>query len=214
MSRAMLKRRSRFMQAIEVIEKENQVRVLTLGDLVLLLGDLGHGVLILLLCLFFLQPIPLPGVSTPIGALVVILATLQFMHKAPWIPKRFLNHRLPPSAVHKIAEIARKIWARLEKILKPRLQVLTSAPFFRLLNLLVIILSSLLLALPLPIPFTNTIPAVVIVSLCFAQLEDDGVAVLFAYTTSIGMLFFFGGLGVGVWNILQRLWISFSGTVA
>ncbi|MBC7371916.1 MAG: exopolysaccharide biosynthesis protein [Bdellovibrionaceae bacterium] len=208
------KRKSRFMYAIEVIEKENKVRVLTLGDLVFLLGDMGHGVLILLLCLFFLQPIPLPGVSTPIGALVVILATLQFMHKAPWIPKRFLNHRLPQTAVYKIAEIARKIWAKLEKILKPRMLTLTRAPFWRLVNLAVIVLSSFLLALPLPIPFTNTIPAIVIISLCFAQLEDDGLAVLFAYVTSVGMVFFFGGLGIGLWNVLQRLWISFSAGLA
>jgi len=205
----MIKRKSRFMHAIEVIEKENEVRPLTLGDLVLLLGDLGHGILILLLCLFFLQPIPLPGISTPIGVLVVILATLQYLHKAPWIPRRFRSHILPQSAVYKIAEMARKVWLRLEKVLKPRCLFLTRARGFRLLNLLMIILSSCLLALPLPIPFTNTFPAVVIISLSFAQLEDDGYAVLFAYAVSLGMLAFFGSLGVGVWNILQRLWISF-----
>ena len=48
------------MAALEIIEKENQKHPLTLGTLVTLLGEMGHGILRLLLCVFFLQPIPLP----------------------------------------------------------------------------------------------------------------------------------------------------------
>ena len=74
---------SRLLKAIELIEKESAHKSLTLGDLVDLLGDMGHGVLILLLCLFFLQPIPLPALSTPIGMIIIISATLQFLNQKP-----------------------------------------------------------------------------------------------------------------------------------
>ncbi|RYZ79198.1 MAG: exopolysaccharide biosynthesis protein [Proteobacteria bacterium] len=206
--------KSRLMQALELIEKEIIEREvsgipLSLGDLVLLLGELGHSILILILCLMFLQPIPLPGISTPIGAIVVILATLQFMNKAPWIPKRFRGRAVPLKALFRIAELCRKIWSKLEKFLRPRLFVLNRSRAFRFVNLVIIIASACLLALPLPIPFTNTVPAFVIIALSFAHLEDDGLLVLVGYAASIAMVFFFLSLGAGVINVLERPWASY-----
>jgi hypothetical protein len=62
--------------------------------------------------------------------------------------------------------------------------------------------------LPLPIPFSNTIPAIVILSIVFAQLEDDGFLILFGYAASFGMAIFFYSLGAGAWNLAQRPWAS------
>jgi hypothetical protein len=199
---------SRLLRAIELIEKESTDRSLTLGELVNLLGEMGHGILILLLCLFFLQPIPLPGISTPIGMIIIISSTLQFLNQKPWIPRRFRHREIPQKALHKIAGIARKIWSRLERYLHPRLLFLTRAHVFRFVNLLLLIISAFLLALPLPIPFSNTIPAIVILSIVFAQLEDDGFLILFGYAASFGMAIFFYSLGAGAWNLAQRPWAS------
>lgn len=199
---------SRLLKAIELIEKESDDKSLTLGELVDLLGEMGHGILILLLCLFFLQPIPLPGLSTPIGMIIIISATLQFLNQKPWLPRRFRNREIPQKALHKIAVIARKIWSRLEKYMHPRLLFLTRARAFRFLNLLLLILSSFLLALPLPIPFSNTIPAIVILSIVFAQLEDDGFLILFSYMAACVMVFFFYSLGAGALSFAQRPWTS------
>jgi hypothetical protein len=165
---------------------------------------MGHGILILLLCLFFLQPIPLPGISTPIGLIIIISATLQFLNLAPWIPRRFRSYQVPQKALHKIAVVARKIWAKIERFLNPRLLFLTRTQPFRLVNLVVLILSALFLSLPLPIPFTNTVPAIVILSIVFAQLEDDGFLVLFGYFMVFVMLFFFYSISAGIWNFAQR----------
>ncbi len=199
---------SNLLEAIELIEKESEHRGLSLGELVDLLGEMGHGILILLLCLFFLQPIPLPGISTPIGMIIIVSAILQFLNKAPWIPRRFRLHVIPQKALHKIAVVARKIWSRLERFLNPRLLFLTRVPVFRFVNLLALILSALLLALPLPIPFTNTVPAIVILSIVFAQLEEDGFLILFGYFMTFVMLFFFYSLGTGIWSFAQRPWAS------
>lgn len=199
---------SRLLRAIELIEAESTSKSLTLGELVNLLGEMGHGILILLLCLFFLQPIPLPGISTPIGIIIIISSTLQFLNQKPWIPRRFRQREIPQKALHKISGIARKIWSRLEKYLHPRLLFLTRARVFRFVNLLLLIVSAFLLALPLPIPFSNTIPAIVILSIVFAQLEDDGFLILFGYAASLGMAIFFYSLGAGAWSLAQRPWAS------
>jgi len=199
---------SRLLKAIELIEKESDHKSLTMGELVDLLGEMGHGILILLLCLFFLQPIPLPGLSTPIGMIIIISSTLQFLNRKPWIPRRFRERVIPQKALHKIAGIARKIWSRLERWMHPRLLFLTRAPAFRFVNLLLLIVSALLLGLPLPIPFSNTVPAVVILSIVFAQLEDDGYLVLFAYFAACLMALFFYTIGTSAWSFAQRPWAS------
>lgn len=199
---------SRLLKAIELIEKVSEEKSLTLGELVTLLGEMGHGIVIFLLCLFFLQPIPLPGISTPIGMIIIISSTLQFLNQKPWIPRRFRQKQIPQKALHKSAATARRIWSSLEKLMHPRLLFLTRSHFFRFLNLLLLILSGFLLGLPLPIPFSNTVPALVILSIVFAQLEDDGFLVLFGYVLSVGMLFFFYSLGVGAWSFAQRPWAS------
>lgn len=199
---------SRLLNAIDLIEKESAHKSLTLGELVHLLGEMGHGILILLLCLFFLQPIPLPGLSTPIGIIIIISSTLQFLNLKPWIPKRFRNREIPQKALHKIAGVARKIWSRLEKFMNPRLLFLTRAPVFRFANLLLLIVSAMLLGLPLPIPFSNTIPAIAILAIVFAQLEDDGFLILFAYLWAAVMAFFFYSVGAGAMSFAQRPWPS------
>jgi hypothetical protein len=188
------------MSSIEIIERETHTKSLTLGELVVLLGDMGNGILIILFCLIFMQPIPFPGISTPIGAVIIILATLQYFRKAPKIPQRFQKYVIPQKALHKVSEVARKLWSRIERFLHPRMFFLTKAPVFRFINLSLIIISALFLALPLPIPFSNTVPAVVILLVSFAQLEDDGVLVLAAYLMSLFMGVFFASLGAGAWN--------------
>ncbi|MGZ3745159.1 MAG: exopolysaccharide biosynthesis protein [Pseudobdellovibrionaceae bacterium] len=199
---------SPLLKAIELIEKETEHRGLTLGELMELLGEMGHGILILLLCLFFLQPLPLPGISTPIGLIIIISATLQFLNLPPWIPRRFRDLMISQSVLHKVAVVARKIWVWLEKFLSPRLVLFTKAPPFRFVNLLLIVLSAFLLALPLPIPFTNTVPSIVILLIVSAQLEEDGLLILFAYLMTVVMIFFFYSLGAGIWNFAQRPWTS------
>jgi hypothetical protein len=190
------------MRALEIIEKESEAKPLTLGDLVSLLGEMGHGILILLLCLCFMQPIPLPGVSTPIGAIIIILATLQFLKQDPWIPHRFRNREIPQKALHKVAEVARKVWAHLEKFIRPRMSFLVRSRACQCLNLLLVIISAFLLALPLPIPFTNTVPAIVIVTMSFAQLEEDGALAIISYLLSLAMVLFFFSLGAGVLKVM------------
>lgn len=199
---------SRLLKAIELIEQKSLEESITLGELVHLLGEMGHGILILLLCLIFLQPIPFPGISTPIGIIIIISSTLQFLNQAPWIPLRYRHRVIPHKVLQKILRVARKIWSTLEKFMHPRLLFLTRSHSFRFVNLLVLIVSGFFLGLPLPIPFSNTIPALVILSIVFAQLEDDGFLVLFGYLMSCMMFFFFFSVSAGIWSFAQRPWAS------
>jgi len=199
---------SRLLKAIALIEEKSALESITFGELVTLLGEMGHGILILLLCLIFLQPIPFPGISTPIGIIIIISSTLQFLNQAPWIPLRYRHRIIPHKVLKKILKVARKIWITLEKFMHPRLMFLTRSHSFRFVNLILLIISGFFLGLPLPIPFSNTVPALVILSIIFAQLEDDGVMVLVGYVFAFLMFLFFFSLGAGIWKFAQRPWAS------
>jgi hypothetical protein len=199
---------SRLLNAIALIEEKSALESITLGELVNLLGEMGHGILILLLCLIFLQPIPFPGISTPIGIIIIISSTLQFLNQAPWLPHRYRDRVIPHSVLQKILKVARKIWITLEKFMHPRLLFLTRSHSFRFVNLILLIISGFLLGLPLPIPFSNTVPALVILSIVFAQLEDDGIMVLVGYFLAFLMFLFFFSISAGIWKFAQRPWAS------
>jgi hypothetical protein len=51
-----------------------------------------------------------------------------------------------------------------------------------------------LLALPLPIPFSNSIPAWGIVFSCLSVIESNGLFILLSYAFLIANVFFFGAL--------------------
>ena len=66
--------------------------------------------------------------------------------------------------------------------------------------------------LPLPIPLTNTFPALTIVLLSAAALERDGLAFLLgtvAFAVTVG---YFGLLAFGGVHVLENLWHRWLGT--
>jgi hypothetical protein len=57
-------------------------------------------------------------------------------------------------------------------------------------------LCAALLLLPLPVPFSNTIPAWAIMLMAGGLLERDGLFILAGYITALGAIVFFGAIGI------------------
>lgn len=170
---------------------------LSLQEIFDIFGADGHYVLITFLILPFLQPIPLLGLSTPFGILIMSVGVLAYLRKPPWIPKNWAQKRISAKTVSKIAEGSEKVFEKLTKILHPRMKFLFQGPFSTL-NAVLIVLNAFLLALPLPIPFSNAIPSWAIALLALAQLEEDGLFVILSYLASLGCLIYFFSLVKGV----------------
>lgn len=167
----------------------------TIAEVFMLLQPVELGLGGIVFSVPFLQPVPLPGLSTPFG---ILLAALGFFHVSGQgyrtLPKRILERRLEAATVLKILEYTEKTlmvlgkipywdWGRVGRFLAhPR--ALGSH----------IILMAILLSLPLPIPFSNTIPAWGIVFASLALIESNGIFILLSYLTLIGNVIFFGGL--------------------
>ena len=76
----------------------------------------------------------------------------------------------------------------------------------RSVHLFVVCVAALVLALPMPIPFTNTFPGWTILLFAFGLLERDGLFVLAGYVMMLATGVFFALLGSAVSEALLRIW--------
>ena len=189
--------KSRFIATMDLLQEEAQKGDLTLRRVFHLMGEEGHAVLMLFLCLPFLQPIPIPGLSTPLGFLISVVSYFLFRNRAPWLPKRFETLSISSDVLIKVSEVAEKIWTYAAKVVKPRFVMFHDSTFFRFINLLVVVVNAMLLSLPLPIPFSNTVPAVAIILSAIGYMEKDGFFILLSYLWCFIVASFFTTLTMG-----------------
>lgn len=136
----------------------------------------GPIVVAMVLALPFVLPIPLPGLSTPFGCLIVLMGFFSLFGRVAHLPDRFGLQRVSARSIERLFALGEKLAKHLERWVKPRLSFACSAPI-RALCALVIMLCGALLALPLP-PGTNWPPALAIVAVSIGLLSGDGLVVL------------------------------------
>jgi hypothetical protein len=174
---------------------------LTLQALLDWLGERGLLIFCMILTIPFLLPVSIPGTSTPFGLLIALNAIGLTLHKSPWLPARLMNRHI---AMHQLVPMLEKgvqLFKRLERLIRPRLLPLTHRATIGRFNVILLGFAGLLLTAPLPLPFSNTLPAYGVLLLAMGSLERDGYAVLVGYVmvlltlvylTTVGVL---GGIG-------------------
>ena len=172
-------------------------RPVHVGDVIELMQHRAYSFLLILLCLPFCAPIVVPGLSTPFGTVVAVIGFRLAMGQTPWLPRRLLRVRLPAKLLPQIFRGVRKLISLLEYVLKPRLGLLFRMPLMANGIGLMIMISGLLLLLPLPIPFTNLMPAFAVILLAAGAIERDGYVVLVGMLVFCLTLIFFGALAIG-----------------
>ena len=178
---------------------------LTLGDIAGAVGDRGFGLLFILVSLPSALPVPAPGFSTPFG-IVIFLLSLQMMmgRDTPWIPEWASLKVIKRSAADRMIRSAASFFTFVEKFIKPRFLPMTGRTAGRLCCILLLVMSGLMI---LPIPLTNTLPAMVIFSVGVALIERDGLALAAAllfgaaaimiYAAAVWFIVVFGLKGMG-----------------
>lgn len=197
-------KRGPLLEHLDEIEKKTLLGDISLKDLFFIFGKDGHFVLILFFILPFLQPIPLFGLSTPFGILIAVVAVRSYLNKPPWIPARWENKKLSAKTVLKIAEGSQSLFEKLSFMLHPRWTTIFNEPF-KTISMILIVFNALLLALPLPIPFSNSIPAWMIFFQALGQVEEDGLFILFSYLMTIVCIVYFGLIVIGAGTGLEKL---------
>jgi hypothetical protein len=182
-----------------------------LGEVITVLHGRAYTLLLIVLAAPFCTPVPLPGVSTPFGALIALIGLRLSLGQKPWLPARLLNREFKSKTLTTLLGAARRVARTLETVLQPRWSFLVETKGCGHLTGSMILVSGLLLLLPLPIPFTNLFPALTVVLLSAAMVERDG------YATAAGMAMFvvscllFGVIALGGAAVVQWLEEWFGG---
>lgn len=164
----------RFSEELERLIAAFAERAVRLRDVLEVMHNRGYTALLILLALPFCTPIPLPGLSAPFGLVIAFIGLRLALGQRPWLPARLLDTRLPPKFFPRFLAATRRLLNWLEHFLKPRLGHLVRWPVARRFMGAMICGCGLLMIMPLPIPFSNGLPALTVLLLAAAMLEEDG----------------------------------------
>jgi hypothetical protein len=169
----------------------------TLRELLQRIGRQGMLAFAVLLTTPFLLPVSIPGTSTPLGLLIAAIGAGIALERAPWLPDFALRRVLPVPALARVLDRTAWLFVRLEKLVHPRWLALSRPGVTYRLNGALLCLSGLLLALPLPIPLTNTVPAWAALLLAIGVLQRDGGFLVAGYVALVLSMAMFTALAVG-----------------
>lgn len=181
-------------------------KALSLKEVLFILGEHSHNLFLILICVPFLQPIPLPGLSTPLGLVIFVVSFFLAFHKKPILPKFFENLTLSTSTLTIVVKFILKADQFISRFSKERIYFL-QRHIFHLLNMFCSATCALLLALPLPIPFSNALPAWCIFFIALGYIKLDGLLQLLGYATYLATLVYFmfiAFLGDQLWLYLKN----------
>ncbi len=176
---------------------QTDAEALTIAQLVDRVGDRGFGLLLLVLSLPSALPVPAAGYSVPFGILLVVLAVQMLVGKThPVFPKRLQRVTLSKSLAEKLLNGASWIFEKLEWIVRPRMKWVGQRIGLTLMGVLVMIMAILMM---IPIPLTNSFPAMVIFLIGVGLTEEDGVFAILACFVGVFAVLLYGGL---IWAMI------------
>ncbi len=176
---------------------------LTLGEILEAVGSQGPSLAAALLVLPFLQPIPLMGLSSPMGLAIALLGVGIVRGREVKIPARIASVKLPVGSVLKLTECLGAFELKLKPYLKsetgPNSHTLSGGVRKFLGSMIVI--HGALLALPLPIPFSNSMPAWMCFFAALTVLFSSRRLLIVSAALVLGNIIFWASLTIGaVWG--------------
>lgn len=169
-------------------------------DILELAGERSFGFFLAVLSFPSALPLPAPGYSTPFGVFIVLLA-LQLVagRTTPWLPKWVLQTSIERKHFQKWVQAGIPWLQRIEKIARPRWKQLCTTRLGQV--WLGTWIGLMGISMIIPVPGTNTLPAMGVFVTAFGLLEEDGIL------CSLGSLICVAG-GLLTTSILIGLWLG------
>ena len=160
---------------------------ISFGEVMQQLHQRTFGILLVILALPSALPVPAPGYSIPGGIALMALALQMIARREiPWLPRRVLDKRLPADPKMRMVNAMVRFIAFFERFVKPRLTFISRRRSFAMALGGVVLLCGL--SMCIPIPLTNTAPALGVFFIGLGLLEED------ALVASAGAVVAFFGL--------------------
>ncbi|WP_414528540.1 exopolysaccharide biosynthesis protein [Nodularia chucula] len=192
---------------------ENRTPEVTLAEILLLAKERAFGFLLVILSLPSALPIPAPGYSIFFAIPIFILAIqLMIGAKIPTLPQKILNYPIKLTTVQKFLKAGNPWLKRIEAIARPRFTyICTTIPGKLTVGSAIALMA---ISMMIPIPGTNTLPAIGVFVTSFGLLEDDGaislgglVICLLGAITSISIFIALAWGGASLLDVLKA-WLS------
>ena len=192
-------------QELEELLAGPAARELTINQLIDRTAGRGVYLVIVVLNIPFVTPVPVWGLSTVFGLTIALLASRMMIGPAARLPAALGDRQLPAALRKVIAGGGVKLLRWLERVVRPRRTQWMAWRTTRVFHAGLIVFLALLLALPLPIFFTNSFPALAIILIAVSMMEADGVTIFYGYGMAAATVIFFGLLTGSILAALAKL---------
>ena len=181
-------------------------------DLLEALESRGFGFLLFIFALPAALPLPGLGVNVIIALPLLFLTVQQAMGRhAIWIPEKMKYKSIDRARFETILDKALPFVQKIEILVKPRLGFITQGVFSHLIGILGLVMA---LSICIPLPLTNTVPAMGIALMAVGVIMRDGLAVIggaLLGTAWVAMmafvLIFFGLEGIDLVKETIKSWL-------
>ncbi|MDQ8206881.1 exopolysaccharide biosynthesis protein [Coraliomargarita sp. SDUM461003] len=157
----------------------DDTRGLSISEITSAVAEKGFGLVLIILSLPSALPVPAPGYSTPFGIVIALMA-LQMIsgREAVWLPQKLADIRIQPKLANTMLGSASKFLKMIERFIRPRQKWIRGRAGQSGLAIVIFIMACLMM---LPIPLTNTFPAMVIFMIGVGLAEEDGLLAMAAF---------------------------------
>jgi hypothetical protein len=161
----------------------------TVGDISGALGKRGFGLLLLIFTLPNTLPLPIPVISAITSLPLIFLAAQMCLgRESVWFPRWLAQRAIAGERFKQFLESALPWLMKLEKVTKPRAELLTGRFAQRLAGALIVLLACLI---ALPIPLGNLPLGIAMTVLALAVTERDGWVMLAGWFLTIVAIVYF-----------------------
>jgi hypothetical protein len=165
----------------------------SLGELLEMIGEQGVLVFCILLSVPFLFPVSIPGASIPFGTLIALIGIGVALDRVPWLPRWLMTRTFASPGVRSMLDRSARWFAKIEKVVHPRLLLLTHGKTLNRLNGVALAVSGLALMAPIPplMPLSNTFPGWACLLFSIGISQRDGYVVIAAWISVVLTLAYF-----------------------
>jgi len=166
----------------------------------------GRGVAILLLVLAVpsLIPIPVPLLGAVIALPMMVVGLRIAISRDARLPRSLRDRQVSPESLARASRLMRRILKPVAWLFRPRLGIMFWIVPWHLTGVGIAVAAGVL-CLPLPIPFTNTLPALALIHYGIGLLQRDGIALCVAHGFTVGSLVYLYFVWEKAVEILQTI---------
>ncbi len=167
----------------------------TLGELTTRLRGRELGLLLVMVGVPFLIPMPTPGLSTPAGLALALLGFRFISRPQVNLPHLLARHTVSEKVLSILRRTTLRIGRLLDRWVKPRWDSFSAS---RTVSGSAIVSASM--ALAVPGPGSNVVPALSLATLGIGLLGRDGLILAIGSVLAVASWLYVGAIGLVVWT--------------